>query len=232
MKTYLFRNKEDDEVMAMCPFCNVISDNIVYEDYCTNPVFWCHESCGAEGVPDLKFDVHGYDRDLDLSSLTKLDSSDLLNLLDECKTSHESNLSDKSNLLKTQLSSKNIDLEKFDIYELHLLKIKHIVSSQLTAYVSDISRSREEIEEILYYIDTDNKNALEEMGIENLDFCHDYDPYDLRTMRSLFKLSLEVNSYDFNNPENPYPSLFDIRHDGSFIYVQLENGKYVGISGD
>lgn len=196
-----------DDKLSKCPFCEHESDEVVNDsDYGIKAMIWC-EKCGAEAF--LDYNIGGDIPDKYLipvqgESEYKEYNVPVLKIL---RTTGDTFI---------KMNQPLTDDEIREIFNgLAYDRGRMIVSPELT--------DKYNIQNLTYlsdeeYFEGKYDNLLDERYIQEHGFPH--------------LLSLPVNSYDLNKPEIEYPKNFGLSHDGCYVWVLLENGETVYMSGD
>ncbi len=203
MSCYVSLN-ENNDLDAICPACKKYGYQLLdYSEDCSIPMIHCWD-CGFHAVLNLKRDF-------------------LLYLTNFCPIYYKYSIFEKQlydlyvETIKTK-EPKNIQ-KIYTIkqwFKIDLLKVKRILNEDLFKYHSDKKLSQEDVKRI---IESDFDGNI----IAKLKLTENKEIEDKKIDKKLFNISLECNSYNINQPVNPYPENFDLSYDGRVIYIEVEH---------
>jgi hypothetical protein len=199
-----------NSIISFCIECEkiVCSENIIWDDYCNNPMLWCN-SCGARIFFNKKT----------FYSNTKIINNNIILT--------NSQIQQIKNEINTWGEIPNIDsiLSNFKVVE--LLIVKKVVNDKLAKCYYKKNKSQKSINKNYNNssdLDSDNSSDSDNSNVSDI-FNHN----SLWKCEKFFNIGFECNSYNVNNPLIPYPDDFDISHDGKYIYCQCidKNNKII-----
>lgn len=217
-------------------------EHYMIDDYVDHPMIWAYECCGG------RFFLDGIDI-----------GPDGRNIYFEHK---KEKVVGKAKDIFHHVSKEN---ENLPVYEIGLCKILKVLGSNMFGYICDHPLTTEEIislgEKGVFTYDksylykgpidydamSDIMTRLKVVKVfhreqknyhspEHYNVPHIIDKnYRILSVEKNMNFALPCNSYDFENPEHPYPSFVDTSHDGTpvnCIIIHQGKEKYVYCSGD
>lgn len=191
----------DDEPIAVCPYCySCRRGDFQIEDYVTKPMLWCSE-CGARCVTSLTMPSHN----MSTASPQLPTVGEWRFVLMRCPLA--------------TVKSKDLNLEHYLFYCVSLLKIMRVMNAELSEFTADRSLSQGWIRDFVEGGYNEEFGLM--LGIKKR--TGKYPAYEDEDTEVDMSLSLDCRSYNAALPKNPYPSNYELRHDG--VYVNLECRK-------